>query len=67
MAEDVLTFTILEDGTIRTEAEGISGANHASADAFVRGVDALLGGKVDIEQKRKHAHTHVTHVHKQTT
>lgn len=67
MAEDVLTFTILEDGTIRTEADGISGANHASADAFVKGIDALLAGKVDVEQRRKHTHAHTTYVHKQTT
>jgi hypothetical protein len=67
MPEDVLKLTILEDGTIRTETEGISGANHASADAFVKGIDALMGGKVEVKQKRKHTHTHVAHVHKQTT
>jgi hypothetical protein len=67
MPEDRITLTILEDGTIRTETEGLSRANHASADAFVKGVDALMGGQVEVKQKRKHTHTHVAHVHKQTT
>jgi hypothetical protein len=67
MPEDKMTFTILEDGTVRTEVDGISAANHASADAFVKGVDALLGSKAEVQQRRKHTHTHVAHVHKQTT
>ena len=62
MSDDKITFTILEDGTVRTEVAGISGANHASADAFVKGVDALLAGKVEIKQHAAHAHAH-THEH----
>lgn len=62
MADDRMTFRILEDGTIRTLVDGISGVNHASADAFVKGIDGLLAGKVDVQRRgdaRHHAHEHV--------
>jgi hypothetical protein len=67
MKQDVITFTILEDGTIRTETDGVSAMNHASADKFVKGIDGLLAGKVDVKRKtHAHAHTHAgqTHTHK---
>lgn len=60
--EDKMTFTVLDDGTIRTETEGVSAMNHASADKFVKGIDGLLAGKVDIKQKARHSHAH-THNH----
>lgn len=65
MKEDRMVFKILEDGTIRTTVDGISGANHASADSFVRGVDSLLAGKLHIERRgdisHNHAHAHEHH------
>ena len=64
--DDKMTFTILEDGTIKTEVDGISAMNHASADKLVKGVDGLLAGKVKVEQgknKKAHTHTHGDHTH----
>lgn len=65
--EDKLTFTILEDGTVRILADGISGVNHASADALVRGVEGLLAGRTDVQRRgdaQQHAHAHHEHEHK---
>ncbi len=57
---DRMTFSILEDGTVRTTVDGISGVNHASADLLVKGIDGLLAGRVDV-QKRGDAHAHHHH------
>lgn len=57
-----MTFRILEDGTVRTLVDGISGVNHASADALVKGIDGLLAGRVDV-QRRGDAHAHAHHHH----
>lgn len=62
MADDKMTFRILADGTVRTLVDGISGVNHASADAFVKGLDGLLAGRVDVVQHGHHAHAHA-HAH----
>jgi len=65
MAEDKMTFRILDDGTVRTIVDGISGVNHASADALVKGIDGLLAGKVDVQRRgdaHQHAHDH-SHAH----
>lgn len=60
--EDRMTFRILEDGTVRTLVDGISGVNHASADALVKGIDGLLAGRVEIKAHGHHAHAHA-HAH----
>lgn len=59
-----MTFTILEDGTVRTLVDGISGVNHASADALVKGIDGLLAGKTTVA-KRGDARAHAHHHHEQ--
>ena len=59
--EDKMTFLILEDGTVRTTIAGISGVNHASADALVKGVEGLLAGRTEVA-KLGHAHEH-EHAH----
>lgn len=64
MTQDVLTFTILDDGTVRTETDKVSGANHASADALLKGIQTLLGGATDVKRKVAHAHVHAHHQHK---
>jgi hypothetical protein len=59
-----MTFRILEDGTVRTLVDGISGVNHASADALVKGIDGLLAGRVDVQRRGDaHAHAHAHHHH----
>jgi hypothetical protein len=64
--EDRMTFEILADGTIRTIVDGISSANHASADSFVLGIDRLLGTHAHVH-KRGDAHSHAhAHVHAHT-
>lgn len=63
--EDKLTFSILEDGTVRILADGISGVNHASADALVKGVEGLLAGRTEVARRGDaHHHAHHTHDHK---
>jgi hypothetical protein len=61
--EDTITFRILEDGVVRITSPKISGVNHASADALVKGVEALLAGATDVHRNgRAHAHEHA-HAH----
>ena len=55
---DRIMFTILEDGEIKIETEGISGANHASADQLLAEVEKLAGGKVETVRKRP-GHVHI--------
>lgn len=59
--EDRMTITILPDGTIKTIVDGISGANHASADAFVGEVDRLAGGDVVVNKRGDQVHEHGHH------
>lgn len=55
---DTIKVTILEDGTIRTDNDRISGPNHSSAEQFMRDIAKLAGGKLEIEKKRPSAHHH---------
>jgi hypothetical protein len=70
---DKLTFEILADGTIKSSADSISGANHDNAENFLRNVAQLSGGKVTrmlrtdlpkhvlrkaLEEHAKDGHTH---------
>ena len=60
---DTLKITILADGTIRTESDQISQANHASAEEFLRQVRTLTGGASHREMRpdalvHTHEHTH---------
>ena len=56
---DIMDIEILEDGTIKTTTDPISGANHANAEEFLRFVGRMAGGEV--ERKRKGTGT--AHVH----
>lgn len=58
---DNLTIEILEDGTIKTTSDAVSGANHANAEQFLRQMATLAGGETT-RTKRKDAHA-LTHSH----
>jgi hypothetical protein len=62
---DIINITILEDGTIKSETDLISQANHSSADKFFSFLRGLLGGEEKRKAKHGHVHTHgtVTHTH----
>jgi len=57
---DKIKITILEDGTIKLEADKISQANHVSAEAFMREIKKLAGGPVTITKAAhaEHGHSH---------
>lgn len=60
---DIMNFEILEDGTITVKTSDISDGNHMSADALMKCLDELMGGKVDIKQnpdaqRKAHVHAH---------
>lgn len=63
---DALTIEILEDGTIRTTTDAVSGANHANAEQFLAYIATLAGGET-IRTKRgdaqAHQHHHDGHTH----
>ncbi len=67
MASDKMMITILDDGTIKIETDGISGANHMNAENFLRDIGQLAGGVVERKQKKGFVHTHshgsITHTH----
>ncbi len=59
MGVDRIIITILEDGTIRSETDRVSGLNHESAESFLRGITRATGG--DVSRVRKgtgHVHGH---------
>jgi hypothetical protein len=56
--EDKITFRVLDDGTVRITSPRISGANHASADALVKGVEGLMAGDTTVHRRTDHAHAH---------
>ena len=56
--KDRMIFTILEDGAVKIEVDGISGANHTTADQLFKMVTRLLGGGYS-DRRRKEAHDHV--------
>jgi len=59
---DAIKYEILEDGTITTDNNQISGKNHQSADELLADLADLLGGEVDVKKKQGHAHSH-SHSH----
>lgn len=58
---DTLRINILADGTIRTETDAISAANHQSAEDFLKGVTFATGGEAQ-RTRRSHVHAHA-HAH----
>lgn len=68
MSQDVISWEILEDGTISLKTPGISGENHVSADLLLGHLAEHMGGKMTIESlkpdyKPKMVHGHHHHVH----
>jgi hypothetical protein len=68
MSQDVISWEILEDGTISLKTPGISGENHVSADELLETIAKNVGGEVKIEKlkpdyKPKMVHGHHHHVH----
>lgn len=63
---DTITVEILEDGTIKTETDKVSSANHTTAEGFLKEMFRLAGGRTEIKFKRpvavvEGAHTHHHH------
>ena len=58
MGQDTINIEILADGTIKSETDKVSNANHISADAFMKYVSELAGGKTT-RTRRPHSHTHI--------
>lgn len=54
---DRIKITVLDDGQIKIETPGISGANHCSADELLGEIERLAGGERETEKTRRgHAH-----------
>ena len=70
MAQDMITYEILEDGTISVTTDQISGVNHVSADRLLKQLFELVGGEVTCRKRTRlevgaviHEHAHGDHVH----
>lgn len=65
MSSKGFTVEILPDGTIKMESGDLSGTGHYTAEEFVKRVQGLAGGRVDIEKiAESHHHHHIgQHVH----
>jgi len=63
--EDRIVITILSDGTIKSETDQVSVANHSNAENFLLDVGKLAGGTVERKNKKGFLHTHggITHSH----
>lgn len=59
--QDTMTMTILPDGTIKTVTDPVSGANHDSAEQFLRDVALAAGGETTREARGTHGHAHHHH------
>ena len=55
---DKMKITILEDGEIKIETEGVSQANHCSADELLKMIEKLAGGERQTIKKRP-GHVHL--------
>lgn len=60
MQKDTMRIEILEDGTIKTTTDPISGSNHQNAEQFLRMMATLAGGETT-RVKRTDVHGHVHH------
>jgi len=65
---DTIQWEVLEDGTVTITTDAISGQNHLSADELLESLADMLGGEVDISERRGHVHKHrhgrTAHEHK---
>lgn len=69
MADDKIIIEVLEDGTIKTSTDVVSGPNHSNAEGFLREMARLAGGTVERKARKGHAqHSHdaglTWHTHK---
>jgi hypothetical protein len=56
---DTVKITILEDGTIKTETDKVSMANHSNAEGFLRQMFHLAGGSCTrVFKHGLHVHEH---------
>ena len=55
---DDIQIEILPDGTIKSSTDPIGGANHSSAEQFLRFMATLAGGDTTRTRKAGHTHTH---------
>lgn len=62
---DKIKITILKDGTIKTETDQISPANHSNAEEFLNVMAGLAGGETE-RTMRGHDETTHTHTHGET-
>jgi hypothetical protein len=61
MQIDKIKITVLEDGTIRSETDEISGANHQVAEEFLTMIARLAGGESERVRRTdvfRHSHEH---------
>ena len=59
---DIINIEILDDGTLKIKTEGVSDANHISADSLLSQMETLLGGQTTrIKNPEKHKHQHISH------
>jgi hypothetical protein len=61
---DTLRIEILADGTLKTTTDPVSAANHSNAEQFLKRIDELAGGAVEIKARegaRHHHHEHHAH------
>lgn len=49
---DTMNITVLDNGDLKIETDRVSPANHMTAEAFMRNVAQVCGGK----QERRHKH-----------
>jgi hypothetical protein len=60
--EDTIIIEILADGTIKSTTDKVSGANHASAEQFLRTSSQMVGGEVRIQRRAVAPKKQDTHV-----
>ena len=65
---DKIYIEIEEDGTISVTTDSISGANHLSAENFIKNMAELAGGVKTTKKRNKYGYTHVhangeVHIH----
>jgi hypothetical protein len=65
---DKLEVEILDDGTLKITSGRVSMANHMNAEAFLREMGRMCGGRVERKQRKgvmaqAHSHDHGTTFH----
>lgn len=60
---DVIRVEILEDGTIKTETDSVSAANHLRAENFLKEMFRLAGGQTEVRWRRPLAVLERDHFH----